>query len=50
LPDAPAIRVLIISLLATRVKWYEPPQGHSYRTYAMATEPIPSDEPLPEQV
>jgi len=36
--------------LATRVKWYEPPQGHTYRTYAMASEPIPSDEPLPEEV
>jgi hypothetical protein len=32
---------------ATRVKWYEPPQGRTYRTYAMASEPIESDEPLP---
>jgi hypothetical protein len=36
--------------LATRVKWYEPPHGHTYRTYAMASEPIPSDEPIPEEV
>jgi hypothetical protein len=36
--------------LATRVKWYEPPDGHTYRTYAMASEPIESDEPLPEEV
>lgn len=35
---------------ATRVKWYEPPDGHTYRTYAMASEPIESDEPLPEAV
>jgi hypothetical protein len=35
---------------ATRVKWYEPPGGHTYRTYAMASEPIPSDEPLPAEV
>lgn len=35
---------------ATRVKWYEPSRGHSYRTYAMASEPIESDEPLPEAV
>jgi len=35
---------------ATRVKWYEPPDGHTYRTYAMASEPIPSDEPLPAEV
>jgi hypothetical protein len=32
---------------ATRVKWYEPPQGRTYRTYAMASEPLESDEPLP---
>ncbi len=36
--------------LATRVKWYEPPEGHTYRTYAMASEPIESDLPLPEEV
>jgi hypothetical protein len=35
---------------ATRVKWYEPPEGHTYRTYAMASEPIESDEPLPDEV
>jgi hypothetical protein len=35
---------------ATRVKWYEPPEGHTYRTYAMASEPIESDLPLPEEV
>ena len=34
----------------TRVKWYEPPDGHTYRTYAMASEPIDSDEPLPREV
>jgi hypothetical protein len=36
--------------LATRVKWYESPEGHTYRTYAMASEPIESDLPLPEEV
>jgi len=36
--------------LATRVKWYEPPEGQTYRTYAMASEPIESDLPLPEDV
>lgn len=36
--------------LATRVKWYEPPHGHTYRTYAMASEPIESDLPLPDEV
>ena len=36
--------------LATRVKWYEPPHGHTYRTYAMASESIDSDEPLPAEV
>lgn len=36
--------------LATRVKWYESPAGHTYRTYAMASEPIESDKPLPEEV
>jgi hypothetical protein len=35
---------------ATRVKWYEDPQGHTYRTYAMASEPIESDLPLPDSV
>ena len=36
--------------LATRVKWYEPPDGHTYRTYAMASEPIASNLPLPEEI
>jgi hypothetical protein len=36
--------------LATRVKWYEPPDGQTYRTYAMASEPIESDDPLPQEV
>jgi hypothetical protein len=36
--------------LATRVKWYEPPRGHTYRTYAMASEPIEADLPLPQDV
>jgi hypothetical protein len=35
---------------ATRVKWYEPAYGHTYRTYAMASEPIESDLPLPPEV
>jgi len=35
---------------ATRVKWYEAPHGHTFRTYAMASEPIESDLPLPEEV
>ena len=35
---------------ATRVKWYERPDGHTYRTYAMASEPIESDLPLPDEV
>jgi hypothetical protein len=35
---------------ATRVKWYEAPHGHTYRTYAMASEPIESDLPLPDEV
>ena len=35
---------------STRVKWYEPPAGHTYRSYAMASEPIDSDAPLPEDV
>jgi hypothetical protein len=34
----------------TRVKWYEPPEGHTYRTYAMASEPIEFNEWLPEEV
>jgi hypothetical protein len=36
--------------LATRVKWYEAPDGHTYRTYAMASEPIHSDQPLPAEI
>lgn len=36
--------------LATRIKWYEPPDGHTFRTYAMASEPIDSDLPLPDEV
>ncbi len=35
---------------ATRVKWYEPPEGHTYRTYSMASEQIEPDAPLPEAV
>ena len=35
---------------STRVKWYERPDGHTYRTYAMASEPIESDLPLPNEV
>jgi hypothetical protein len=35
---------------ATRVKWYEAPHGHTYRTYAMASEPIESDLPLPDGI
>jgi hypothetical protein len=35
---------------ATRVKWYEAPHGHTYRTYTMASEPIESDLPLPDEV
>ena len=35
---------------ATRVKWYEPSKGQSYRTYAMASEHIDSDEPIPGEV
>ena len=35
---------------STRVKWYEHPNGHTYRTYAMASEPIESDLPLPDEV
>lgn len=33
----------------TRVKWYEPPHGHTYRTYAMASEPIESDLRLSDE-
>jgi hypothetical protein len=33
-----------------RVKWYESPNGHTYRTYAMASEPIVLDELLPEDI
>jgi hypothetical protein len=36
--------------VATRVKWYEHPEGHTFRTYAMASEPIDSDDPLPAEV
>lgn len=35
---------------SARVKWYEPPEGHSCRTYAMLGEPVDSDEPLPGEV
>jgi len=35
---------------ATRVNWYEPPNGYTYRNYAMASEPIQPDDPLPENV
>ena len=35
---------------ATRVKWYEPPHGHTYRSYAMAAEEIPCDLPLDPEV
>ena len=34
----------------TRVKWYEPPDGHTLRTYALASEAIASDAPLPADV
>ena len=33
-----------------RAKWYEPPQGHTFSSYAMASEPIDSDTPLPDDV
>jgi len=36
--------------VSTRLKWYEHPKGHTYRTYAMESEPIDSDAPLPEEV
>jgi hypothetical protein len=35
---------------SARVKWYEQPDGHTYRTYAMASEPIESELPLPAEV
>lgn len=35
---------------SARVKWYEPPHGHTYRTYAMPSEPVSSDESIPEEV
>jgi hypothetical protein len=35
---------------SARVKWYEAPHGHTYRTYAMVGEPVESDLPLPEEV
>ncbi len=35
---------------AARVKWYEPPEGHNYRTYAMASEAIGSDDELPDEI
>lgn len=34
----------------TRVRWYDPPAGHTFRTYALATEPIDSDAELPAAV
>ena len=35
---------------SARVKWYELPAGHTVRTYAMASEPIDSDAPVPDAV
>jgi len=35
---------------ATRVKWYEPPEGHTLRTYAMPGETVDCDEALPREV
>ena len=35
---------------SARVRWYAPPEGHTCRTYAMASEPIDSDAPLPAEV
>lgn len=35
---------------AARMKWYEPPTGHTLGTYAMPGEPIDSSEPLPREV
>ncbi len=34
----------------TRVRWYDAPHGHTFRTYALATETIDSDAALPEEV
>jgi hypothetical protein len=34
----------------TRVRWYDAPEGHSFRSYALAAEPIDSDASLPEEV
>ncbi len=34
----------------TRVRWYDSPEGHTFRSYALATEPIDSDAPLPPAV
>ena len=33
-----------------RAKWYEPPEGHTFGSYAMASEPIESEAPLPDEV
>ena len=35
---------------SARVKWYEAPHGHTYRTYVMVGEPVESDLPLPKEV
>lgn len=35
---------------SARVKWYEPPAGHTCRSYAMVGEPVGSDLPLPDGV
>lgn len=35
---------------SARVKWYEAPHGHTYRTYVMDGEPVDSDRPLPQDV
>ncbi|MBL6714559.1 MAG: metallophosphoesterase [Pirellulales bacterium] len=34
----------------TRAKWYEPPHGHTFSSYAMASEPIASTAALPAEV
>ena len=34
----------------TRVRWYLSPENQTYRTYAMATEPIPCDLPLEREI
>lgn len=34
----------------TRVKWYAPPHGHTFRTSTMTSEPVESDLPLPEEI